>query len=69
MNAFLGVVELEDELNHILLVREFMDFFGPAVRFPLERAVEFQIDLVPGAELVSRPPSMMRHIEMMELKM
>lgn len=35
---------------------------------PPKQAIEFQIDLVPGAEPVSRPPSRMTPTEMKELK-
>lgn len=55
VNTLLGVVKREDELNRVLVVREFGDVFELVVGLPQKRAVEFRIDLVPGAEPVSRP--------------
>ena len=68
MNALLGVMELEDELHRVFIVREFADVFEPVVGLPPKRAIKFQIDLVPGAEPVSRPSSRMTPTEMKELK-
>ena len=45
-----------------------MDVIEPVSGLSSKRAIEFHIDLVAGAELVSSPPSRMSPIKMKELK-
>lgn len=49
------------------MAREFADVFEPVTGLPPKRSIEFQIDLVPGAELGSRKPSRMKPTEMKNL--
>jgi hypothetical protein len=66
--SLLGALDSDDELSRVFMVRGFVDVFVPIVGLPPKRAIEFQIDLVSRAELVSRPPSRMTPSEMRELK-
>ena len=68
VKALLGVMEEEDELNQVFVVREFADVFEPVIALPSKRTIEFRIDLVPGAEPVSRLLCRMTPIEIKELK-
>ncbi|GKV36664.1 hypothetical protein SLEP1_g44770 [Rubroshorea leprosula] len=56
-------------LEDILVVREFPDVFPEDLpSLPLDREVEFAIDLVPGTEPVSKAPYLMALAELKELK-
>ena len=56
-------------LDEIPVVREFPDVFPDDIAgLPLEREVEFTIDLIPGTELISIPPYRMAPTELRELK-
>ena len=56
-------------LDEIPVVREFPDVFPDDIAgLPLEREVEFTIDLIPGTEPISIPPYRMAPTELRELK-
>ena len=62
------VVEIGEEgilVDEIPVVREFPDDIAG---LPLEREVEFSIDLIPGTEPISIPPYRMAPTELRELK-
>ena len=65
------VVEIGKEgtlVDEIPVVREFPDVFPDDIAgLPLEREVEFTIDLIPGVEPISIPPYRMAHTELEEL--
>ena len=62
-------VEKEERITVIHVVREFEDVFPEEVpSLPPRREVEFSIDLVPGAGLVSIAPYRMTLAELVELK-
>ena len=54
-------------LEDISIVKEFPDVF-PDSGLPLDREVEFTIDLIPGTEPISIPPYRMAPAELRELK-
>ena len=66
------VVEKEKEgilVDEILVVREFPDVFpDDIIGLPLDREMEFTIDLIPGTEPISIPPYRMAPVELRELK-
>ena len=66
------VVETEKEgtvVDEIPVVREFPDVFPDDIAgLPLDREVEFTIDLIPGTESISIPPYRMASAELRELK-
>ena len=66
------VVEIEKEeilVDEIPVIREFLDvFLDDIAGLPLEREVEFTIDLIPGTEPISIPPYRMAPAELRELK-
>ena len=60
---------LEREIEDVPVVRDFLDVFaddlpGP----PLEREIDFPIDLVPGTTPISLPPYRMAPAKLKELK-
>jgi hypothetical protein len=62
-----GVVE---GLEHLLMAREFANVFPEELpRMPLERELEFPIDLKLGTELIARMPYQMSTPELQELRM
>jgi hypothetical protein len=62
-----GVVE---GLEHLPAVKEFADVFPEEFPgMPLERELEFTIDLKPGTEPIARTPYRMSTLELQELKM
>ena len=66
------VVETRKEgtmVDEISVVREFPDVFPDDIAgLPLEREMEFTIDLIPGTEPISIPPYRMAPTELRELK-
>ncbi|XP_071933153.1 uncharacterized protein [Coffea arabica] len=59
-------VKLED----VLVVNEFFDVFSDELKsMPLEREIEFKIDLVPGTALIAKTPYRMAPTELKELKL
>jgi hypothetical protein len=57
-------------LEHLLMVKEFADVFPEELPgMPLERELEFTIDLKPGTEPIARTPYQMSTPELQELKM
>jgi hypothetical protein len=61
------VVELKLEDIHV--VREFLDVFPDDLPgMPLERAIEFKIELQPGTTPIAKAPYKMSPLEMKELK-
>ena len=54
--------------SRISIVCDFSDVFEPVSGLPPKRAIEFRIDLIPGAQPVSRPPTRMSTKENEELK-
>ena len=56
-------------LEDIPIVKEFPDVFPDDISgLPLDREVEFTIDLIPGTEPISIPPYRMAPVELRELK-
>ena len=56
-------------LEDILIVKEFPDvFLDDLSGLPSDRAIEFDIELVPGTEPISIPPYRMKPAELKELK-
>ena len=56
------------ELEKISVVIEFPDVFPDELPgLPPDREIEFYIDLIPGAKLVSKAPYLMAPVEMKEL--
>ena len=66
------VVETRKEgtlVDEIPVVREFLDVFPDDIAgLPLDREVEFTIDLIPRTEPISIPPYRMAPVELRELK-
>jgi hypothetical protein len=61
---------LEEGLEHLPMVREFANVFPEELpRMPLERELEFTIDLKPGTEPIARTPYWMSTPELQELRM
>ena len=61
---------IAEGLEHLLVVREFADIFLEELPgMPLERELEFTIDLKPGTELIASMPYRMSTLELQELKM
>lgn len=54
-------------MSHIPMVCDFTDLFQLATRFPSKPTVGFRIDLVRGAQPVSRSPTQMSTKENEEL--
>ena len=65
-------IEVRDSgsrLEDILVVREFSDVFPEAFPgIPPDREIQFQIELAPGTEPISKAPYRMAHSELKELK-
>ena len=65
-------VEVRDSgsrLEDIPIVREFPDVFPEDLQsIPLDREIDFQIELAPGTEPISRAPYRMNPLELKELK-
>ncbi|GKE44089.1 hypothetical protein Tco_1471373 [Tanacetum coccineum] len=58
----------EPKLSDISVIRDFADVFPEDVSgLPLQRQVEFRIDLVPGATPVAKSPYRLAPSEMQEL--
>ena len=61
---------VEKDIKHLLVVREFANVFLEELpRMPLERELEFTIELKPGTEPIARTPYRMSTPELQELKM
>jgi hypothetical protein len=61
---------IAEGLEHLLVVREFVDVFPKELsRMLPERELEFTIDLKPGNEPIARTPYRMSTPELQELKM
>jgi hypothetical protein len=57
-------------LDQYLVLSEFKDAFPNELpRLPLEREIDFTIELKPGAEPISKNPYQMTALELCELKM
>ena len=62
-------VELEQVLDEIAVVKEYPDVFLDDIpEFPLEKEIEFSIELVPGTGPISITPYRMSPMELLELK-
>ena len=62
-------VELEQVLDEILIVREYLDVFPDDIPdFPSEKEIEFSIELVPRTRPISIVPYRMSPMELTELK-
>ena len=56
-------------LEDIPIVREFSDVFPEdLLGIPLDREIDFQIELAPGTEPISKEPYRMAPLELIELK-
>ena len=56
-------------LKNVLIIREFSNvFFEDLPRFPLDKELEFGIDLLSGSPPISIPPYSMAPAELKELK-
>jgi hypothetical protein len=60
--------KMESIEDHPLL-RDFDDIFGEIPGLPPKRDIDFSIDLVPGASLMSKTPYIMGTLELKELHM
>ena len=58
----------DDDISRIPITCDFPYVFELVSGFPPKRAIEFRIDLIPGAQPVSRPPMRMSTKENEELK-
>jgi hypothetical protein len=59
----------ERRLENIQVVREFPHVFHEDLsRMPMERAIEFKIELQPGTALIAKAPNKMPPLELIELK-
>ena len=57
------------KLDDILIVREFPDvFLEDLLGIPIDREIEFSIDLLPGTSPISKAPYRMAPTELKELK-
>jgi hypothetical protein len=56
-------------LKTIRIMKDFEDVFGDIPGFPPKRDINFSIDLVPKATLVSKTPYRMGTLELKELQM
>ena len=64
-----NVAEVYQKLKDIQVVREYLGVFPEDIlEFPLEREVEFTIELVPGTRPISIAPYRMSSLELVELK-
>ena len=64
-----SVTEADQELNNILVDREYPDvFLQDILEFPLEREIEFIIELMPGTGPISIALYRMLPLELAELK-
>jgi hypothetical protein len=70
------VAHIKDETKDILpsieyhsILKDFGDVFGDIPRFPSKRDIDFSIDLVLGASLVSKIPYRMGTLELKKLEM
>jgi len=70
--TFLCAVEVantpELEPRDIPIVWEFPEVFQEVPGLPLDREIEFSIDLVPGTTPISKAPYRMASVELVELK-
>lgn len=61
-----------DDEEHVIalihVVREFSDIFEPVSGLPPKRAIEFKINLIPGAQPITRPPYRMSNKENEEMR-
>ena len=65
----MNMAESEQRLNEIPVVKEYPDIFLVDIpEFPLEREIEFSIDLIPGTGLISISPYKMSPLEIAKLK-
>ena len=61
--------KVEESIEQIPVVREYPEVFPKEfIGFPLEREVEFSIDLVLGSSPISKAPYRMAPVELAELK-
>ena len=58
----------EDVISLIHVVREFLDIFEPVLGLPPKRAIEFRINLIPGAQPITHPPYRMSNKENEEMR-
>jgi hypothetical protein len=57
-------------IEHLLVVREFADVFSEELPgMPLERELDFTIDIKPGTEPIAKMPYRMLTLELQELRM
>jgi hypothetical protein len=56
-------------LEYILVLQEFEDVFQEIPWFPQKRGIDFSIDLVSGASLMSKTPYIMSTPKLEELEM
>jgi len=72
-NSVGGIYKLKENistLENLSIVLEFVDVFPKEnSRLPPKRDIDFTIELVPGASLVSKAPYRMSVLELSELKM
>jgi len=70
--AYLCTVEANDtqepDLKHIPVVQEFPEVFQEVSGLPLDREIEFAIELLPGTTPISKAPYRMAPAELVELK-
>lgn len=55
----------ESKLEDISIIHEFLDIFSiDFLRLPLDKEIEFSIDLIPGTGLISKAPNQMAPIKL-----
>ena len=64
----LNPLDEEDVISLIHIVREFPDIFEPVLGLPPKRAIEFRINLIPGALPITRPHYRMSKKENEEMR-
>ena len=57
-----------DIISLIHVVRVFSDLFEPVLGLPSKRAIEFRINLIPGAQPITHPPYRMSNKENEEMR-
>ena len=65
----MGVEKEVPQLDCVPIIREFIDvFLDDLLRLPIYREIEFYIDLVSSAKIISMAPYKMKPMELTEIK-
>lgn len=67
--AYIINTQKEVKLDNISIIREFFNIFSDELPgLPLDRVIDFEIDIMPGVGPISKPPYRTTLIELQELK-